>query len=156
AVQGALGDAVTRTGRRGIHSAVPHGGRQGTGATDAAAVPQVGPVRHRGGAACCQDVRGWEKAMTTRSAALAGVLLLTLAASARTAAPEQVPVFVAGQGGYHTYRIPSVIVTKAGTVLAFCEGRKNGRGDAGDIDLVLKRSFDGGKTWRTTQVVWDD
>src|SRR5262249_9081082 len=99
---------------------------------------------------------GWEKAMTIRSAAFVGAFLLTVAAPVRAAEPEQLPVFVAGQGGYHTYRIPSVIVTKAGTVLAFCEGRKNGRGDAGDIDLILKRSFDGGKTWRNTQVVWDD
>ena len=66
------------------------------------------------------------------------------------------PVFVSGQGGYHTYRIPSLIVTSKGTVLAFCEGRKNGRGDAGDIDLLLRRSLDGGKTWEKTQVVWDD
>src|SRR5262245_7191937 len=44
-------------------------------------------------------------------------------------------VFIAGADGYHTYRIPSLIVTTKGTVLAFCEGRKRGRGDAGDIDL---------------------
>ena len=41
-------------------------------------------------------------------------------------------------------------------LLAFCEGRKKSAGDAGDIDLVLKRSMDGGKTWRPLQVVWDD
>jgi sialidase-1 len=41
-------------------------------------------------------------------------------------------------------------------VLAFCEGRKHGGGDSGDIDLVLKRSTDGGKTWGRLQVVWDD
>lgn len=70
--------------------------------------------------------------------------------------PEQIPVFEAGQGGYHTYRIPSLIVSAKGTVLAFCEGRKAGRGDAGDIDLVVKRSVDGGKSWGPTQVVWDD
>lgn len=70
--------------------------------------------------------------------------------------PEQFDVFVAGQGGYHTYRIPSVIVTQRGTLLAFCEGRKFGRGDAGDIDLLLKRSGDGGKTWSSAQLVWDD
>src|SRR5262249_2601354 len=74
----------------------------------------------------------------------------------RAAEPVQMPVFVAGEGGYHTYRIPSVIVTPKGTVLAFCEGRKGGRGDAGDIDLLLKRSTDGGKTWGKAQVVWDD
>jgi hypothetical protein len=33
-------------------------------------------------------------------------------------APEQVDVYISGQDGYDTYRIPSVIVTKKGTVLA--------------------------------------
>ncbi len=65
-------------------------------------------------------------------------------------------VFVAGQDGYHTYRIPSAIVTSKGTVLAFCEGRKKGTSDTGDIDLVLKRSADGGASWGAMQVVWDD
>ncbi len=75
---------------------------------------------------------------------------------AHAADPVQTPVFVSGEGGYHTYRIPSAIVTPKGSVLAFCEGRKGGRGDAGDIDMILKRSDDGGKTWGKTQVVWDD
>lgn len=65
-------------------------------------------------------------------------------------------VFVSGEGGYHTYRIPSVVVTKAGTVLAFCEGRKNSRSDAGDIDLLLRRSTNRGRTWSDPQVIWDD
>ncbi len=65
-------------------------------------------------------------------------------------------VFTSGTDGYHTYRIPSVIVTQEGTVLAFCEGRKSGRGDSGDIDLLLKRSLDGGKTWSKQQIIWDD
>jgi sialidase-1 len=65
-------------------------------------------------------------------------------------------VFVAGQEGYHSFRIPSLIVSAKGTLLAFCEGRRNSRSDTGDIDLVLKRSFDGGRTWQLMQVVADD
>jgi sialidase-1 len=65
-------------------------------------------------------------------------------------------VFAAGKDGYHSYRIPSLLVTSKGAVLAFAEGRKAGRGDAGDIDLVLRRSTDGGATWGLLQVVWDD
>lgn len=60
-----------------------------------------------------------------------------------------------GRGEYESYRIPSLIVTTNGTLLAFAEGRKE-HGDAGDIDLLLKRSFDNGKTWTDQQVVWDD
>src|SRR5690606_38595533 len=56
-------------------------------------------------------------------------------------------------GGYHTYRIPSLVVTRQGTRLAFCEGRKAGRGDAGDIDLLLRRSTASGRTWSEQQVV---
>ena len=41
--------------------------------------------------------------------------------------PQLTPVFVSGTDGYHTYRIPALLVTKAGTLLAFCEGRKNSR-----------------------------
>jgi sialidase-1 len=70
--------------------------------------------------------------------------------------PHRTDVFVAGQGGYHTYRIPALIVTSNQTLLAFCEGRKNSASDTGNIDLLLKRSTDGGKTWSESQVVWDD
>ena len=43
-----------------------------------------------------------------------------------------------------------------GTVLAFCEGRKNGKGDSGDIDLLLRRSLDNGQTWQPAQVLVND
>lgn len=68
---------------------------------------------------------------------------------------EQV-IWKSGAGGYHTYRIPSIITTPTGTVLAFCEGRKSGRGDSGNIDLLMKRSTDSGVTWSDSIIVWDD
>ncbi len=55
--------------------------------------------------------------------------------------------FWSGQEGYASYRIPAVVVTHAGTVLAFCEGRVDSASDHGNIDIVLKRSTDGGRTW---------
>jgi sialidase-1 len=66
---------------------------------------------------------------------------------------EQIDVYVAGQDGYHTYRIPSLIVTCQDTVLAFCEGRMVNAADKSPTDLVLKRSHDGGRTWTPMQVV---
>src|SRR3954470_9791695 len=72
------------------------------------------------------------------------------------AEPSQVDVFVAGRDGYHTFRIPSLLATPRGTLLAFCEGRKGSRGDSGDIDLVLRRSTDGGATWGPLRVIADD
>ncbi len=65
----------------------------------------------------------------------------------------QEALYVSGDGSYHTYRIPALVVSAQGTLLAFAEGRKHGRGDAGEIDLVLRRSVDGGRTWGPTQVV---
>ena len=79
----------------------------------------------------------------------------TPAGPQETAAPLMIDVFVAGEGGYHTYRIPSAIVTPKGTLLAFAEGRRAGAGDAGDIDLVLRRSHDGGRSWTPVQVIGD-
>src|SRR5437016_5025776 len=76
-------------------------------------------------------------------------------AGAQPAPLTQTDIFVAGAEGYHTFRIPSVVVTKKGAVLAFCEGRKNSRSDTGDIDVVLKRSLDNGATWQRLQVVAD-
>ncbi len=85
----------------------------------------------------------------------AAALTLAVAFSA-SAQVEQTDVFVAGTDGYHTYRIPSIIQTRAGTLLAFAEGRRAGRGDAGDIDLLVKRSHDRGRTWSAQAVIWDD
>ena len=65
-------------------------------------------------------------------------------------------VFRSGTEGYDTFRIPAALVTGKGTVLAFCEGRKNSRSDTGDIDIVLRRSSDGGVTWCAIEVLWDD
>jgi len=70
--------------------------------------------------------------------------------------PTLTDLYIGGEDGYHTYRIPSLLVTNKGTLLAFCEGRKGGRGDSGNIDLLVRRSEDGGKTWSRQQVVWDD
>jgi len=69
------------------------------------------------------------------------------------ALPRHTDVFLSGQDGYHTYRIPSVIATTKGTLLAFCEGRKHTSRDQSPTDMVLKRSLDGGKTWAPMQVV---
>jgi sialidase-1 len=65
-------------------------------------------------------------------------------------------VFHAGEDGYHTYRIPAIVRAKNGDLLAFAEGRKNGAADHGDIDIVLKRSGDGGKSWGELQLVQDE
>jgi sialidase-1 len=54
------------------------------------------------------------------------------------------------------YRIPALTVTRKGTLLAFAEGRRDNPSDHGNIDTVVKRSEDGGKTWEAEIVVADD
>lgn len=59
--------------------------------------------------------------------------------------------------GYEAFRIPAIVKTKQGTLLAFAEARKKrSNGDAGDIDLMLRRSNDNGKTWDAPIIVWDN
>ncbi|MER7684298.1 sialidase family protein [Streptomyces sp. NPDC097610] len=67
---------------------------------------------------------------------------------------EQQVLFRASQDpGYACFRIPAVVRSTHGTLLAFAEGRVHDCGDAGDIDVVVKRSTDGGRTWGPLQVV---
>ncbi len=65
-------------------------------------------------------------------------------------------IYESGKHGYHTYRIPALVVTSKGTLLAFCEGRKIGRSDHGDIDLMLRRSSDSGRTWDQQRIVYEE
>jgi sialidase-1 len=65
-------------------------------------------------------------------------------------------LFASGTHAYSSYRIPSLVTTQKGTLLAFCEGRKEGLSDAGNIDIVMRRSTDHGKTWTEQTVLWDD
>lgn len=100
-----------------------------------------------------------KSSLATNALGWLGVLFSLLAVNDACAAAETVDrtdVFVSGTNGYHTFRIPAVIATKKGTLLAFCEGRKTGRGDHGDLDLVLRRSTDGGKTWSPLQIVYEE
>lgn len=84
------------------------------------------------------------------------MFLVTAGCRADTAEPLGIPIYRQGEDTYNTFRIPALTVTNAGSVLAFCEGRKNSASDTGDIALVLKRSEDHGSTWSGLQVVWDD
>lgn len=66
---------------------------------------------------------------------------------------KTIPVFVSGTEGHKSYRIPAIISLPNGELLAFAEGRVHGAGDFGDINIVLKRSTDKGKTWSALQYV---
>lgn len=77
--------------------------------------------------------------------------LLPAAEPAAEPAVSKVDVFPAGMNGVTLYRIPGVVVTTRGTVLAYCEARTNTRADWGEIEVHLRRSTDGGMSWETPQ-----
>ena len=89
---------------------------------------------------------------------IALTLVLTVLASAPALSPayaaelEKTDLFVAGEGGYAVYRIPGIIAA-GDTLLAYCEARKHGGADWGAIDVVMRRSTDGGKSWEPQRKV---
>ena len=89
------------------------------------------------------------------------LLMVTLSSlispiTADTGADQLKYLFKSGEEGYKCFRIPAVVKSTGGTVLAFAEGRRNGCSDTGSIDLVMKRSPDDGRSWGDLQVVWSD
>ena len=93
---------------------------------------------------------------------LAKRFILSFAIVAALAFPglrrEKKPVFVTvfehGREGYPDYRIPALLVTQRGVLLAFAEGRQS-QSDNAQNDIVLKRSTDGGRSWKPLQVIDD-
>lgn len=80
---------------------------------------------------------------------------LLLAASAFGAEPfiSKMPLFEGGEGGYKLYRIPGIVVTRNGTILAYCEARKFTGQDWDTIDIEMRRSTDGGQTFSPPEVI---
>ena len=65
-------------------------------------------------------------------------------------------IFTPGEGGYAFFRIPAAVTADDGSILVFAEGRVDNSEDYGNIDIVLKRSSDRGKTWGDLILVKDD
>ncbi|MDX2973013.1 sialidase family protein [Kribbella solani] len=68
-------------------------------------------------------------------------------------AVTQTVLFNKGDAGFGCYRIPAIVRTKSGALLAFAEARRAWCADSQEIDLVLRRSDDDGRTWSATQTV---
>jgi sialidase-1 len=80
-------------------------------------------------------------------------ILLVFISATVLAQSNKVAVFTSGTEGYKSFRIPAIISLRNGDLLAFCEGRVNGAADFGDVNIVMKRSKDQGRTWLPLQVV---
>ncbi|WP_346237054.1 sialidase family protein [Niabella insulamsoli] len=97
---------------------------------------------------------------------LAGVMQAGASNAAATVAERRLPgdsmkyvqLFARKQHGYALFRIPTIVRSVKGTLLAFCEGRVCGGpcGDHGDINMLLRTSSDGGATWDDMKVIWDE
>lgn len=82
---------------------------------------------------------------------LSFILLSSLHSFSSEPLLEKTDVFPANSNGIARYRIPGLVVTTKGTVLAYSEARRNDSSDWGEIEVHLRRSTDGGKTWAAAQ-----
>ena len=78
---------------------------------------------------------------------ICGFLAGSAGAEGPSIEPAKIDLFEAGKEGYGQFRIPGIVVTKNGVVLAYCEARRAASTDWGQIDVMLRRSTDGGITW---------
>lgn len=92
---------------------------------------------------CGRRIGGYGEPM--KQLALLALMLLVGRLSAQTL--EQADVFPFGMDGVKVYRIPGLLVTPKGTLLAYCEARRDGKSDWGEIEVRMRRSVDGGATW---------
>jgi sialidase-1 len=94
------------------------------------------------------------QALSTATLSLAGIALSSCTPQSPVIAePVAIDLFEAGTEGFANYRIPGIIATAKGVLVAYAEARKPGRGDWAAIDLMLRRSTDGGKTWSAPRMV---
>lgn len=84
------------------------------------------------------------------------LLIPLLTISLTVIAQTRVPVYRSGEDGHAIYRIPAIISLPGGDLLAFAEGRVHGGSDFGDINIVMKRSTDKGRTWGTLMMIVDN
>src|SRR5579884_3748230 len=87
--------------------------------------------RERRGMESEEDLR-----MRSGLSILSGFLFVAMA-TAGEARLEKTDLFEAGKGGYKLYRIPGIVVTAQGSVLAYCEARKHSGLDWDDIRILV-------------------
>jgi len=87
--------------------------------------------------------------------AQAAAVIVTITMLAGTADLALTDVFVGGAGGHAVYRIPSIIRTTSGRLLAFAEARGS-QSDNGSNDVVVRNSDDAGTSWGAMRTVCDE
>jgi sialidase-1 len=62
-------------------------------------------------------------------------------------------LFEARTNDYWNYRVPGILTTPRGVILATVEARRGRGGDWDGNDVLLRRSLDGGRTWQPPRAV---
>ena len=104
-----------------------------------------------------RDLTVYDRALTSeevgKRSQLFKVADLEVKSSESAKITEKKEVFVSGvngglnKDGINTYRIPALLKTDKGTLIAGADERRLQFSDWGDIGMVVRRSQDGGETW---------
>lgn len=57
---------------------------------------------------------------------------------------------------YACVKIPTIMLTDSGILIALGEGRVDSCEDVAETHLISRRSFDGGNTWSNASIVYSD
>ena len=83
------------------------------------------------------------------------ILFFLLHSSAALFSQESI-VFQSKEAGYDFFRIPAVVNISKNHLIAFAEGRVNGSGDFGNVDIVYKVTKNGGISWSPLKILIDN
>ena len=97
----------------------------------------------------------YQPALIRTRLAHAAAMLAIITMLAGTAVVVPTDVFVGGEGGHAVYRIPSIIRTTSGRLLAFAEARGS-QADNGSNNMVVRSSDDAGTSWGAMRTVLDE
>jgi len=79
---------------------------------------------------------------------LLSISIGTMVCRAQSREPESTLLFAPGDGGSKFYRIPALVTAADGSIVAVADKRIETMRDLpGKIDIVARRSTDGGRTW---------
>lgn len=102
------------------------------------------------------SIDGWLDARCVTCTLSDGTTLSPTDAGAGVRQRFGVSVRTGGDDGVKVYRIPGLVTTDRGTLIAVYDIRYDGSADLpADIDVGMSRSTDGGETWAPMQIIMD-
>ena len=89
--------------------------------------------------------------------AMTAIAIASLSFAAFAAPGEKTTLWKSGEDGIAVYRIPALCTAPNGDLVAVCDARRDNIGDLNafqPINIVCRRSSDGGKTWTKSVPTW--